>query len=301
MTAARVNCRRVAVTGASGMLGAEFVEVLRMRGVDVHALSRPAITLDDPSGLGAAVTGLGCDGIIHCAAETDVDACEADAAMAMRRNRDATLALARAARECRARMIFISSSGVFDGTKSGPYLESDPAFPLTAYARSKREAETSLLALDPSALVVRAGWLYGGGPQHRKNFVAARWREALGKTEIVSASDKCGSPTWTRDLAERVWDLVEAGASGLVHAANAGRASRAEYVTEILSLLGSPVGVRPVLSREFPRRAPVPNNEEIASERWPTWNMAPMRPWRDALAAYLKEAGGAIRAESTPA
>lgn len=283
--------RRVLVTGAAGMLGSEFVSVLGSGGVEVVRGSRPGVDLDRPDLVREFLQANASSAIIHCAAETNVDACELEPEMAFRRNRDTTYALAETARDLGAKVVFISSSGVFDGKKSEPYHEYDEPSPCTVYARSKVAAEEMLRGEFPEALIVRAGWLFGGDPVQKKNFVAARWREAQGKDEIVSASDKMGTPTWTRDLVEQVLGLMATNASGVFHTVNAGSASRAEYVAEILKICGLSTRVRPVSSNEFPRRAPVPDNEALVSERVAKHGITP-RPWKEALAEYIASRGG---------
>jgi dTDP-4-dehydrorhamnose reductase len=284
--------RRVVVTGARGLLGAEFVDALQAADADVVRASRPAIDLDRPDSVREFLRAHPAEVIFHCAAETNVDACERDPEMAFRRNRDFTLTVAEEGRLRGARLVFVSSCGIFDGQKGGPYDEADPPSPRTVYARSKVAAEEVLLRDLPEALIVRAGWLFGGEPTQPKNFVAARWREAQGRSELVSASDKTGSPTWTRDLVRQVLRLTEAGASGVVHTANEGPATRAEYVTEIMRVCGLPTVVRPVSSREFPRQAPVPDNESLTSVRVGEWGLPPMRSWKEALAEYVAERRG---------
>jgi dTDP-4-dehydrorhamnose reductase len=283
--------RRVLVTGAAGMLGSEFVSVLQAGGAEVVRASRPALDLDRPELFRDFLRANAASAVIHCAAETNVDACESDPEMASRRNCEVTCAVAEIARELGAQIVFVSSSGVFDGRKIGPYDERDKPSPCTVYARSKVAAEEVLIAKFPEALIVRAGWLFGGEPSQKKNFVAARWREAQGKEEIVSASDKMGTPTWTRDLVEQVLYLMMVNAGGIFHTVNAGSTSRAGYVAEIMRLCGLPTRVKPVSSGEFQRNAPVPDNEALVSVRVAEYGITPRR-WQDALAEYLASREG---------
>jgi dTDP-4-dehydrorhamnose reductase len=284
--------RRVVVTGANGMLGAEFAEALEKAGADVARASRPDIDLDRPETASAFLRAKAGEVVFHCAAETNVDACERELELAFRRNRDFTRAVAETSRELSAKLVFVSSSGIFDGKKHAPYDEFDSPAPCTVYAQSKVAAEEMLRTEFPEALIVRAGWLFGGAAAQKKNFVAARWREAQGKAELVSASDKIGSPTWTRDLVRQVLRLIEIGASGVFHTANEEPATRADYVAEILRVCGLSTKVRPVSSREFPRSAPVPDNESLTSVRITEVGLSRMRPWKEALTEYAAEMSG---------
>lgn len=277
---------RVFLTGGRGLLGSEFAAQLAARNHPVHVATRDAFDLDRPASLAAAYRDNPCPIVIHCAAETNVDACEDDPEMAHRRNRHAPLALARAAADAGARLVFISSCGIFDGRKTIPYIETDAPSPVTHYARSKTGAESDLLRDVPDALILRAGWLFGGDPGQKKNFVAARCREAAGKSELRSAGDKFGSPTWTRDLVTLALALLDRGATGIIHTTNTGMVSRADYVAEILRAAGLATTVHAVSSNAFPRRAPVPDNEALASIRLAEFGLA-ARPWPEALAEYL--------------
>ena len=287
MTDQDLSGRRIFVTGAAGMLGSEFVNRLDAAGATMVAVTRQNLDLDFPERAADHFRAHPCDTVIHCAAETNVDACEGDPAMALRRNCETPLSLARSACDAGAKFVFVSSSGVFDGKKPDPYDESDVPAPCTAYAASKVAAERILMEQIPSVLIIRAGWMFGGSATQKKNFVAARWREAQGRAEVVSAGDKTGSPTWTRDLVGLVWDLIRTDATGIFHTVNSGSATRAEYVAEILRLCQIPATVRPVSSREFPRSAAVPDNEALVSVR----REIPLRPWREALADYIAETG----------
>jgi dTDP-4-dehydrorhamnose reductase len=194
--------------------------------------------------------------------------------------------LAAAAREAGAQFVFISTSGIFGGEKEGPFSEEEPPQPGTAYARAKVVGEERVKKEHPQALILRAGWLFGGPLEMRKNFVGARLREAEGKEVIRSATDKRGSPTWTRDFAERALELLEKETSGLVHLVNAGGATRHEYVVQILNLAGRSVKVDGVKSAVFPRAAGTPKDERLKSIKFKN-----LRDWKRSLFEYLKSLG----------
>src|SRR4029077_4741853 len=126
------------------------------------------------------------------------------------------------------------------------YVETDKAAPQTEYGRSKLEGENRVISSGCDHLIVRASWLYGGDMSLKKNFVAARKREAEEKQVVESATDKRGSPTWTCDFALKTLELVSAGARGLFHVSNSGVATRFEYVSAIVSLFHLHTPVKPV-------------------------------------------------------
>ena len=264
------------------MLGREFVEVGKKMGQEMMGWTRQDLNLEKSEEGIRRLKALRPQAVIHCAAETNVDLCEQEPGRARQVNAEAAGRLAQAAREVGARFVLISTSGLFDGKKKGPFTEEDRPNPPTAYGRSKLEGEEMVRAANPAALILRAGWLFGGSLDLNKNFVGARLREAQTNRELVSAADKLGSPTWTRDFAAAALELLAKGESGIVHLANSGQASRFEYVSEILKISGQTKKIRAVDSGHFPRAAPVPGDERLASTRIP-----PLRDWREALREYL--------------
>jgi len=272
---------KIIVTGSNGMLGREFVEVGGKRGKEMIGWTRKDLDLEKPEEGIRRLKELKPDGVIHCAAETNVDLCEQKPDWARRVNAEVTGRLAQAAREVGAWFVYISTSGLFD-KKKGPFTEEDRPHPLTVYGNSKLEGEKEVRAAHPTALILRAGWLFGGPLELKKNFVGARLREAKSQKTIFSATDKHGSPTWTRDFAERALELMGQGIDGIVHLTNSGEATRFDYVREIFRLTGHQAPQR-ADSSQFPRQAPVPNDERLDSCR-----IGKMRFWQEALAEYLQ-------------
>ena len=265
------------------MLGREFVEVGKRMGYEMIGWTRQELDLEKPEEGIRRLKELKPEAVIHCAAETNVDLCEREPGRAWQVNAEAAGRLAQSTREMGARFVFISTSGLFDGKKKGPFTEEDRPNPPTVYGKSKLEGEEKVRIADPGALILRGGWLFGGPLDLKKNFVGARLREAEDMEVIRSATDKRGSPTWTRDFAERALGLLQEGRSGLVHLVNAGEATRQEYVAEILRLAGRKTRVEGVDSSSFPRAAPVPEDERLKSKR-----KGILKKWKTALKVYLK-------------
>jgi dTDP-4-dehydrorhamnose reductase len=277
------NTMLILVTGSTGMLGREFVEQGKKRGHEMIGWTRAELDLEKPQEGIRKIAELKPDAVIHCAAETNVDLCEREPQRARQVNGQAPGELAAAAKKAGARFVLISTSGIFGGTCRGPHREEDVPEPETAYAKAKMVGERAVTQSHPGALILRAGWLFGGSLDFKKNFVGSRLREAQMSEEMISAEDKFGSPTWTKDFAGAALKLLEEGQSGVVHLANSGQASRFEYVSEILKISGRPNKIRAVDSGHFPRAAPVPVDERLASTRIP-----PLRDWREALRGYLQ-------------
>lgn len=278
--------RPILVTGAHGLLGSAVVQELQARRLPVVGWTRNDADLTQPDTVAAAFDRAAPGAVIHCAGWTDVDLAEEHGEMCHAINVTASDHLARCAMRGRAAFVYISSGGVFDGKKNAAYDERDRPAPLNVYHRSKLEGEAAVTAAHSHALVVRVGWLYGGDRAQKKNFVAARLRDAIGRTTLAGDTAQRGSPTWTRDASRCLVDLLLAGRSGLCHVANEGIVTRLEYVAAILRLAGSSTQVVP--SGPFPRKAVVPPNEALTSVQMPDWGLPRLRPWEEALAEYLR-------------
>lgn len=280
---------RLLITGARGVLGSEFVRVAVAQHCEVRPIGREDCDITNRDEVFRLVAKEEPETIIHCAAHTDVDDCERHPRQAHSINSGGASNFAEAARQRGARLVYISSSGIFDGRKMGPYVETDMPAPRTEYGRSKLEGENRVVSSGCDHLIVRASWLFGGNASHKKNFVAARKREAEAKRVIASAHDKLGSPTWAYDFALKTLELLSVRAKGVFHVGNSGVATRYDYVSNIISLLNLPTRLEPVDSSHFERAAPVPANEAIASVRLSLTGLAGLRPWQEALKDYIGE------------
>ncbi|MEY3396867.1 MAG: hypothetical protein RLZZ534_829, partial [Actinomycetota bacterium] len=150
---------KLLITGALGQLGTDLVSSAQKSGHQVVATSHIDLDITDKSQVARVVGQANVEAIIHAAAWTAVDACESDSPKAMNVNRDGTANIVSAARESGARVIYISTDYVFDGTKSTPYIESDSANPQSVYGASKLAGEQQLdLSQDA---VVRISWVCG--------------------------------------------------------------------------------------------------------------------------------------------
>ncbi|MEV4094724.1 dTDP-4-dehydrorhamnose reductase [Streptosporangium saharense] len=271
------------VTGASGMLAAELLGLLRARGESVVALTRDDLDLRDGRAVQDVVAGHGPDVVVNCAAWTAVDDAETHEREALAVNGHGVRALAEACERLGALMIQPSTDYVFDGTGTEPYPEDAPTSPVNAYGRTKLAGERAVLETLPrTGYVLRTAWLYGAAGGNFVSTIAGleRTRPAL---DVVD--DQLGQPTWAGDLATRIVELVGAAPEpGVYHATCSGQASWYELAREIFTLLGAdPERIRPVSSTEFPRPAPRPAYSVLGHDRWATAGLPPMRDWREAL------------------
>jgi dTDP-4-dehydrorhamnose reductase len=285
----RAGDRPVVVLGGSGMLGRALVRVLDGRGVPRLAPTSAELDLADVGHIAPYLGGAAPRAIVNAAAYTDVAGSELEANRTVRDrlNRDAPAELARFAAESGLPLVHVSTDYVYDGTKSEPYVEDDPTAPLQAYGRSKLEGELAVRDRWPRALIVRTSTLYGPGPRPRPHYVDAILAQARRQAIVSVVRLPVSSPTLSYDLASAIADLLDADASGVVHVANAGGASRLELARETVRLAGLSGTVEVREREEAPGSLLRPAYSILATDRFARICGRPMRPWREALAEYL--------------
>lgn len=222
--------------------------------------------------------------ILHLAAETDVDRCERDPDYAYKINSIGTYNVAFVAKQIGAKLVYISTAGVFDGEKPEPYSESDSANPQNYYGHSKFLGELAIQGTLKDYLILRVCWMMGGGPGKDQKFVAKIIDQLLNPKpkKIMAVSDQVGSPTFAKDLVSAIKALLSENKRGIFHLANHGVVSRYDVAKFIIDFLGSKKKLEPVPSSFFSLDAKRAGNEGLKS------SLDLMRPWDDALRDYLK-------------
>ena len=276
------------ITGAGGQLGTHLIARAALRALPVRALNSADwdITRDDVPD-GAVAAG---DTVINCAAYTAVDAAESDEARAYAVNAEGPARVAQACREVGARLIHISTDYVFSGefgdADPRPYRPGDATAPAGVYARTKVAGERAVHDALPTAQVVRTAWVYTGV---NGDFVGVMRRLAAGDGPVRVVTDQTGSPTYAADLAEALLNLAASDVrEPLLHAAGGGAVNRFDWAKAVFELVGADTSrLQPCLSVDFPSAAPRPVYTALDGDLWAEAGLAPLRPWRDALAEAL--------------
>ncbi len=277
---------RITLFGASGLLGQDLVPALSGERHQLTALSIEDIDLREHARIRGIIRDSRPEWIFLLAAYTDVDGCEANRESAFAVNCEGAVNVAEAARAAGARLLFISTDYVFDGSKRSPYQTTDPRNPASVYGESKARAEERLLEILPEVCIARTAWLFGHGG---KCFPATILKLASTRPEISVVNDQRGSPTFTRDLASALVQLCRANARGIVHVTNSGNCTWYEFTQEILRASGMATVVKPVTTAEFPRPARRPTYSVLAPDSLHAYNIH-MPEWQDALRRYLASA-----------
>ena len=276
---------RLLITGGLGLLGKEIDAVFHGR-AEVRATDREDWDVTDPAACRREVDGFRPDVVIHCAAWTAVDLAESEAEAARLLNVEGTRNVARACRERGALMVAFGTDYIFDGASSRPYREEDPANPLSVYGKTKWAAEQALREEGGDHLLVRTQWLFG--PAGR-NFIGTVLEKARRGDTLRVASDQVGCPTFSRDLAGAVRDLLDAGARGTVHFSSGGETSWFGLARYVLERCGLPAALlSPARTRELPYPAPRPAYGVLSKEKYRAITGGFPRPWEEAVGEYLE-------------
>ncbi len=284
---------RVLVTGAGGMLGTALTWALSKSGWEVIALNREELDITRREAVQRALAHIRPRVVVNAAAYTDVDGCESQTAKAFRVNALGPFNLALACREVQGLLLHFSTDYVFDGRATTPYREDSKTVPLSVYGKSKLAGEQAIGRVWERHVIFRTSWLFGPGG---RNFVDTTLQVLAENGEMRVVADQVGCPTYTLDLAEGVqkfiarWAAGERMAFGLYHLTNSGNCSWFGLARTVATMTGYlPQRVKPITSGELTRPALRPRFSILAGDRWVQRGFAPLRCYRQALAAYLPD------------
>ena len=277
--------RLVIVTGAAGMLGSALMALapksVRAVGVDISDGD-----LSTQQGIQSALGPYIPEVVIHCAGYTDVDGATNQPELADRHNAVATEKVARFCAERGAKLIYISSDYVFDGTKGEPYTEEDAPNPVNAYGESKLGGERAAQQIAPDHLIVRTQWMFG---LLGRNFVEAIIRRGRDGGKLRVVTDEIASPTYSQDLASALWQVVARPVSGILHITNSGYCSRAELARAALEAAGlKDMPIIEITSADWDSPTQRPAFSVLDNRRWQQLGFTPLRPWQEAVGEYVR-------------
>lgn len=282
----------ILIIGATGQLGQDL---MRVYGGEAIGLGHGDIDVTDGVTVSAVLREHRPDWVVNTAAFHRVDDCELNPSLAFAVNATGAANVARAAAEIGAGVVFFSTDYVFGGASRGrrhPHTEADLPDPLNVYGVSKWAGERLVEQANPRQIVIRSAGLYGTATSRKgSTFPELMVTKAKSEGHLRVVDDQALSPTNTSDLAEATKGLTERDASGLFHLTNEGECSWFEFASATISLAGLDVPIEPISSTRLGRRAHRPPYSALASERLATTGVPPLRPWRDALAAYVAAKG----------
>jgi dTDP-4-dehydrorhamnose reductase len=252
----------ILISGARGLLGANLRMDYAKLGLPVSGIDRSTCDLTDAAETARVVREIEPGCIIHTAALTQVDWCESHPEETWRSNVEASRTLAQIARQIGARMVYISTDSVFDGTR-GYYSETDEPRPLNVYARSKLAGERAVLAELPDALIVRTV-IYGWNLQPKHSLAEWILSRLESGSEVQGFDDAVFSPILVNDLGSLLLELVERRASGVCHVAASEACTKFEFACAVAETFGfDPAQVRRASLRSSAMTASRPLNTSL--------------------------------------
>jgi dTDP-4-dehydrorhamnose reductase len=283
---------KTVIIGSTGQLAQDLLKVL---GPDATGLSHQDLDVTDGVAVAHALQALKPDWVLNTAAFHRVDDCEVNAGLAFAVNALGARNVARAAAAVAAGVVFFSTDYVFGGqgrSRGKPYRESDLPQPLNVYGTSKLAGEQLVQQANPRCLVVRTTGLYGTATSRKGwTFPELMLSKAKAEGAVKVVTDQVLSPTYTLDLAAKVKELLQAGATGLFHLTNSQECSWFEFAQKVFELAGVKVQMTPMQTEQSQRKAVRPSYSALASAHLPEVGLRPMRPWPEALHDYLKAKG----------
>ncbi len=275
---------RILIVGNLGMLGTDLMAEACARH-DTRGVDRQDLDITDPSACLDYLESFRPEVVINAAALTQVDYCETHEDEAFRINAEGAGNLAEAASAVGARLVHFSTDYIFDGTKSGAYVEEDRPNPRSVYGRSKLAGEELIRARGHDHLILRTSWLFG---RNGANFIRTILGAAESGQSLRVVDDQKGSPTYTPDLSAQALRMIESGCRGVYNVTNSGSCTWYRLAVSVLEWAGlEEVEVVPVTTAEFPRPAPRPANSVLANARLAMEGFPLLRPWQQAAREYV--------------
>lgn len=270
---------RIAVVGAGGMLGTDLMDVLSP--LSPTGFTKAHLDITDAEAVNGALGGF--DVVINAAAYTRVDDAETHPDLAFAVNALGPKNIAQSCALHGQRLIHLSTDYVFDGQASTPYTTGHPRNPQSVYGESKAQGEQYVREILPdSSVIVRTAWLYG---QSGPNFVTTMLNLSQTRDTLQVVDDQIGQPTWSKDLANMIKNLITADIqSGVFHGTSAGQISWWGFARRIFEAAGlNPERVESTTSANFVRPAPRPAWSVLDHAEWGQHGLIEPRPWEDAF------------------
>ena len=281
----------VLVTGGRGMLGKSVLKKCKKKGDKLFVADLPEIDVTDEKSVKNCFLRVAPDVVIHAAAFTDVDGAETEEEKAFAVNFWGTENVAKEAKACGAKMVYISTDYVFSGDGDTPWKTEDTPAPVNVYGKSKLAGERAVARILDNFFIVRTAWLFGEG----KNFVRTMLNLGRERLKISVVCDQYGSPTFADDLGEFLSELIHTERYGVYHVTNSGYCSWAQFAKEIFSMASEFDGryksviVEEILGERYPTKAKRPKNGRLDKSKLEQNGFRPLPHYTDGLKRYLEQ------------
>ncbi len=277
---------KVLVTGAKGQLAYDIIRHLKAQNIEYIGVDIDDFDLTDAQQVDKNITEYAPDVIIHCAAYTAVDKAEEQKDLCLNVNVLGTRNIAISAKNVGAKLIYISTDYVFEGTGTSFYMPDDPKKPLSHYGLTKSLGEDEITKILDKYFIVRISWVFG---INGNNFVKTMLRLGSERDQLNVVADQIGSPTYTYDIACLLVEMAKSEKYGIYHATNEGVCSWAEYAEEIMRLGGRDCKINYITSDQYPQKAVRPKNSRMSKAKLTENGFMLLPSWQDALKRFIDE------------
>lgn len=273
------------ITGGTGQLGYDIIKELISRGeLNYLAPTTKEMNITNKDEVEKVILGYKPDIIFHCAAYTAVDKAEEDKENCYNINVNGTKNIVSVAEKINAKVVYISTDYVFDGTKEGIYEIDDKTNPINYYGYTKLMGEEEVKKLK-DYLIVRISWVFG---INGKNFIKTMLNLADTKDEISVVSDQIGSPTYTKDLSKLLLDMIENNKKGLFFATNEDFCSWYEFAEYIFKINNINIKLNKILTKDYKTLAKRPLNSKLSKNKLDEEGLTRLPSWQDAASRFCK-------------
>ncbi len=283
------NTPKILVTGANGQLGNELKQLsVNYPQFDFTFLNRDELPLNDIEKIESYFKEHQYDFLINCAAYTAVDKAESEKELAFSINATAVGKLAAICSKSNTKFIHLSTDYVFDGKANVPYKETDATNPQSVYGASKLEGERLVMNENSDSIIIRTSWVYSA---FGKNFVKTMLRLFQEKEEINVVNDQFGSPTYARDLAKAIMQIITSGQwyHGIFNFSNNGIISWFDFANAIKRISGSNCKINPIPTSSYSTPAKRPAWSVLEKSKIQQHFGIQFRNWEESLAECIKE------------
>lgn len=274
------------VTGVKGQLGFDVCKELDKRNIENKGIDRDDCDITDEQAVLSYIKNYAPDVVVHCAAYTAVDRAEDEKEICYNVNVKGTEYIARACKEIDAKMVYISTDYVFEGTGDKAYEVQDNTAPDNTYGITKYQGEEAVRKILSKYFIIRISWVFG---INGNNFINTMMKLGESRSELNVVADQIGSPTYTYDTAPLICDMIATEKYGTYHATNEGYCSWADLAEYIFSVTGQKVLVHHIKSEEYPTKASRPKNSRLSKASLDNAGFKRLPDWQDAVKRYINE------------
>ena len=282
----------ILVLGSNGQLGSEIKELSSKYKYNFFFTQRESLDITDSKAISSFVNLNNINTILNCSAYTAVDKAEKDEVNADKINHLAVKNLAQLSKDKNIQFIHISTDYVFDGRNYKPYLESDTTAPNSVYGKTKLDGENAIQEINPlNSIIIRTSWVYSS---FGNNFVKTMLRLGKERDSLGVIFDQVGTPTYARDLAKTILDIlprIQNDKVEIYNYSNEGVLSWYDFSKEIMRMAKIECQINPIETKEYPTPAQRPHFSLLNKTKIKEIFNIQIPYWKDSLDECLTKFG----------